>query len=459
MSQEKYYQKAVILGGSMAGLLAARILAVYFEEVIIIEKDILPTRPEARRSVPQGNHPHIILAKGLEWLEVWFPGITQEMQAAGAQVADTAKDVSWFFGYRWMPRFDSGIKGLISLRPYLEWQVRRRLLRAYPNVRILENYLTEGFLRNDTNTCITGVKCKRADGIQENMYATLTVDATGRGSQTPGWLKIIGYPTPRETEVEMHLGYTSRIYKRPVNFNGDWKSHAVYADFPHVWRGGGITNVQDDQWMVTLTGYFGDHSPANDSGFLEFARSLAKPYVYQWLKDETPIVNSKVYKIPKIRRRYYEELSSFPDGLIVIGDAVCVFNPIFAQGITVIALCAAALDKCLVNQIKMKTGDIQGLSRNVQKKIAKSLNTPWHLTNAINFSYPQTKGRRPLLTPVNTWILKRTIETCSENTGASQIFLEVMHMKAPPSIFCKPSFLLPLLLHAIKYVFNPLSKR
>ncbi|MEN5058389.1 NAD(P)/FAD-dependent oxidoreductase [Sphingobacterium kitahiroshimense] len=370
-------------------------------------------------------------------------------------MVDSSNGVKWFFGHQWMSRFKSGINGLVTYRPHFEAHLRQRLLAAYSNVNMIEGFRMEGLLNDKTNNCIIGITGQMIDGRKENINCSLTVDTTGRESKLPQWLNAIGYSAPREKAIELQLGYTSRIYNRLAKFDYDWSAHAVYANFPNTGRGGGITYPITDQWMVTLTGYFGDHAPADDTGFLDFAKSLAKPIIYQLIKDEKPIVNSKVYKIPKIRRRYYEELSDFPGGLAVIGDAVCFFNPLFAQGITVSALCVAELEKFLAKQKKTKQLHIKGHSAELQKKIAACLRTPWHMTNIINYSYPQLKGRRPFFIPMTTWMLKRTIETCATHRSASRIFLEVMHMNAPLNNFLRLSFIFPLLCHSIKYVLKP----
>lgn len=459
MNEKKNLKDAVVIGGSIAGLLAARVLAEHFENVIILEKDTLPTEPEAHKSVPQGNHIHVILGQGQDFLESRFPGILKEIENSGGNIVDFSKDISWFFQGSWRTRHTSGMTCLLSLRPHTEWHVRRRLLAEYPNVTIRENSLVEGLLTDDKKTWVTGVKLKYTNSEPEEITADLTVDSSGRGSQTPQWLEQMGYHKPREAEIGIGLCYTSRIYNRPDNFNEDWKLLALFPKFPDSWRGGILSSVQDNQWIVTMNGYFGEVAPVDDHGFLQFASSLPKPDIYNWIKNETPVSATKVFKVPKIRRRYYEELSKFPDGLIVIGDANCIFNPIFGQGITAASRYSWQLDECLSKLARKSPGSMKNFSKTFQKKLTKHLDLPWFLTTMIDLSYPQTKGNRPPGMLLISWFFRQVLETCSKNARVNQSFMKVLHMYAGLGTLLKPSFFLPVLFYGIKSSFVPLAKR
>lgn len=459
MKKHKPFQHAVVIGGSIGGLMAARTLADYFEKVTILEKDTLPDGPEPHKTVPQGHHIHVVLGQGKDFLEDCFPGIVREIEATGGNVVDITKDTSWFFEGSWRSRHTSNISILLSLRPHVDWHFKCRLLAEYPNVTMRENCHVAGFLANSDNTCVTGVRLKQGESATEPVTADLVVDSSGRGSQTPDWLAAIGYNKPPEEEIGIGLCYTSRIYKRPVNFNEDWKILMMFPTLSRSWRGGIISSVQDDQWIVTLNGSFGEAAPVDDEGFLEYARTFDRPDIYNWIKHETQVGPTKTFKVPKIRRRYYEKLSRLPDGLIVVGDANCAFNPIFGQGITAASRYAWQLGESLRTQVAQSPANIKGFSKAYHKQISKHLDLPWFLTTMMDLSYRQTKGKRPFGMPVITWFFKCALETCSRNASVQQSFVKVMNMYAGLGALLKPSFVLPVLLQGIKRVFIPLSKR
>jgi 2-polyprenyl-6-methoxyphenol hydroxylase-like FAD-dependent oxidoreductase len=209
MNKKKLLKDAIVIGGSIAGLMTARVLADNAENVVVLEKDTVPAKPESHKTVPQGNHIHVILGQGKDFLESCFPGILQEIKASGGNIVDSAKDVSWFFQGSWRTRHTSGMTSLLSLRPHTEWHFRNRLLAEYPNVTIRENCQVNGFLSNEDNTRVTGVKFKRPGGDLEKMTCDLVVDSSGFASQTPDWISGMGYERPPETEIGIGLCYTS----------------------------------------------------------------------------------------------------------------------------------------------------------------------------------------------------------------------------------------------------------
>ncbi|WP_153800916.1 NAD(P)/FAD-dependent oxidoreductase [Foetidibacter luteolus] len=451
---------AVVIGGSVAGLLSARVLAGYFEKVTILEKDNLPQGPLLRKTIPQGNHLHAILSSGLNLLENFFPGIVQQMEEPGVELVDFARDICWLFQGSWRSRHTSNVKCLLSLRPYLEWHIRNRLMLDCHNVTIRENCMVKGLLTNKDKSVVTGVTMLCGSNNQtENIEAALTVDACGRGSETPLWLTQMGYTAPKEAALEINLGYASRLYSQQENFDDGWKALVLFPKMPHAWRLGLMAHIQGNQCMVTMNGYFGDHAPVDDAGFLAFARSLPKPDIYNYIKDKVPLGKTKVYKIPKVYRRYYEKLPRFPEGLIVTGDANCVFNPIFGQGITLAAFYAKALQQSLNKQSSKPGNSIIGLSKKFQYQASRHLNLPWFLTTAIDLSYAQTKGSRPPAMPVISWFLRYAIEVTSKDKKLYQTFINVMHMQAGLSALLAPSFLLPVFWYIIKSAFVPINKR
>ncbi|HVI45361.1 MAG TPA: hypothetical protein VM802_10840 [Chitinophaga sp.] len=452
MNNAKQNQLAVVIGGSVAGLLMACVLADFFKEVIILERDTIPDDAQPRKKVSQENHSHILLDKGISVIESFFPGIIKDLQASGASVADTSRDIAWNIQGVWQGRYTNGHKAILSLRPYFDFTIRKYLLQRHKNVIIRDKCTAAGFLTTTDKTRINGVIMIDKAGRREEITADLTVDAGGRGSKTPEWLKNLGYDAPDTVEIDLQLGYASRRYECPDDFQEDWQFLAIYPKFPGSWRAGTLSKVQNKQWIVTMSGYFGDHAPVDDAGFLAFAKSLRHDAIYNQIKDKVPISDTHVFNTQKCIRRHYEKMTAFPDGLIVTGDAVCVLNPIFGQGISIAAGAAAILQQYL--SASTGGGDrLKGLSKKFQRKLAAFTDIPWLVTSTIDLGYPQTKGKRPFGASIAFWVVKNAITLSASNEHVSRDFLKMMHLQGGLNIMLKPSFVFPILFHGIRNGF------
>ncbi|HEY6410912.1 MAG TPA: FAD-dependent monooxygenase, partial [Ktedonobacteraceae bacterium] len=342
---------AIVIGGSMAGLLAARVLSEHFERVTIIERDQLIDDAEPRKGIPQGRHVHTLLAGGAAILGEYFPDLFATLAQDGAVPLSTVDIRRYQLGVR-VAAVPSPVKSLWQSRPFLEQHVRAALLER-PNVRILDGCSVTRLRTSDEQ--ITGVVLRHRSGDQredeeEELAANLVVDASGRGSRAPQWLATLGYGQVEETSVKIDVGYASRIYRCPDQLPSDWKVLIVLGTPPDNKRAGVIFPIEGGYWMVTLGGWLRDYPPDDDAGFLDFARSLAQPDLYEAIKEAEPITPIVVYKYSANRWQRYERLSRLPEGFIVMGDAVCAFSPVYGQGMSVAAIEAKTLDTCLREQ-------------------------------------------------------------------------------------------------------------
>jgi 2-polyprenyl-6-methoxyphenol hydroxylase-like FAD-dependent oxidoreductase len=439
---------AIVIGGSMAGLLAARVLSEYFEQVTIVERDQLPVGPDSRKGVPHDRHFHILLAKGFELLDVLFPGISQDLTEAGATPLELGIDGRWLFAAGWAPISDLGVNTLICSRPLLEWAVRQRVA-AQPNVTFTEQTEVQELMSDAAKTTITGIRIrsrKHDDSTMNEISADLVVDASGRTSHLPEWLAALGYPAPSQTSINPFLGYATRYYKRPEHFSVDWKSIYIFADPPKIPRAGALFPLEGDRWIVTVGGAAKDYPPTDEVGFMDYVRSLRDPIIYDLIKNATPLTSISGYQKTANQLRHYEKMTHFPENLIALGDAVCAFNPIYGQGMTTAALGAMVLRRELA-----KTGvNRVGFWRKFQPALARSNVDPWLLATSTDLLYPTTEGAQVnALISFQQWYVNALMPVGLQGGSLNKDFAQVLHLMKPPLTLFKPRYIAQLLWHLI----------
>ncbi|HEY9598774.1 MAG TPA: FAD-dependent monooxygenase [Cyanophyceae cyanobacterium] len=437
---------AVVIGGSMAGLLAARILVNHFDRVTVVERDFLPEEPQPRQGVPQSSHVHVVLLKGQQILEQLFPGLGDELSAADAPTVDWTKDGLWLNVCGWTPRFPSNLTTRTCSRYFLEWAVRRRL-STYKNLQFLDGTQVKQLLTDESQSTVTGVQIRSHNDSQEReLTADFVVDASGRNSPLPKWLENLGYPLPPETTINSFLGYSNRWYQCPEGFQADWKVLLLAYKPPYSGRSGMIFPIEGNRWIVNLSGVGRDYPPTDEAGFLEFARTLRSPILYETIKNAQPLSPVYSYRRTENRWRHYEKLSKLPEGLVAIGDAVCAFNPFYGQGITTAALGALTLDQCLSQQFQRKPGSFTGLTKRFQKQLAHILITPWLMATGEDFRWPTTQGGNPnWMNRLIQGYMDRVLQLSVEHPEVHQTFIEIIHMVKPTTALFQPNILLRVL--------------
>lgn len=421
---------AIVIGGSMAGLLAARVLSEHFERVTIIERDQFIDDAQARKGVPQGRHAHGLLAGGASLLREYFPELFAALAQDGAVPLGTSDVRRYQLGV-WVAAVPSPFKALWQSRPFLEQHVRAALL-ARNNVHILDACEVTRLRTNDER--ITGIFLRHRSGEQreDELAANLVVDASGRGSRAPQWLASLGYGQVEETSVKIDVGYASRIYRCPDQPPTAWKVLFVLGTPPNNKRMGVIFPLEGGYWMVTLAGVLRDYPPDDAAGFLDYARSLAQPDLYEAIKEAEPITPIAMYKYTANRWRHYERMSRLPEGFIVTGDAVCSFNPIYGQGMSIAAIEAKTLDTCLREQ---QSGTVNNhptsFPQRFQQAIAREIKTPWMLSAGEDLRYPAAEGHRSLGTRLFNWYTRRVIRLTASDPRVTAAFFQVQHLLKP----------------------------
>lgn len=429
--------RAVVIGASMAGLLAARVLSEFFGQVTVLDRDALPAAAVSRRGVPQSRHTHGLLALGREILEGLFPGLTADLVGRGVAMGDMQADFRWYNDGRRLRPGHSGLSGLGVSRPLLESYIRSRVA-ATAGVEILDRHTVISPAADHRR--VTGVRIRSGDPAAEaTMPADLVVDASGRGSRTPAWLAEIGFPGPVEESVRIKVVYVSRTYRRePHHFDGG-NGVSVGAVPPDLRRGAAVVSQEGGRWMVTLAGALGDEPPTDPEGFAAFAATLAVPDVAELLRDAEPLDEPVRARFPASIRRRYEQLPAFPESYLVVGDAICSFNPVYGQGMTIAAAEALALRDCL------RAGRT-GLASRFFRRASRLIDVPWGIAVGSDLRFPEVEGARPLqLRLVNRYVSRLHI-AAAQDPAVGRAFLRVANMLARPERLFAPDVAIRVLL-------------
>jgi 2-polyprenyl-6-methoxyphenol hydroxylase-like FAD-dependent oxidoreductase len=422
---------AIVIGASMAGLVTARVLSAHFERVTVFDRDVLPDEFEPRNGVPQGRHGHGVLASGFRALNALFPGLEPELVAAGAVPGDVVGNLRWYQHGYYKAKFQSGLAGAVLSRPLLEGVVRRRV-QALPNVRIVDKCHVTALVADPDRRRVIGVRIRQPGETPVAYTADLVVDASGRSSRSPEWLAELGYDPPAIEEVTILHGYTTRTFRRrPGDLDGD--VGAIIGPKPPRLRAGFMLAMEGDRWMVTVGGWMGDHAAPDPEAYLEFARSLERPDIYDVIKRAEPLTELVSYKFPSNLRRRYERLRRFPTHYLVIGDAVCSFNPFYGQGMSVAAEEALALEACLT-----RARAIEDLPRPFFKAASRLIDAPWTIAAGSDFAFPGVTGPRPPANGLINWYLDRVHRVASVDQSVCGTFFEVANLVRPTSALFNP---------------------
>ncbi|MEU5921306.1 FAD-dependent oxidoreductase [Streptomyces sp. NPDC047141] len=426
-------ERAVVLGASMAGLLAARVLADAYDEVVVVERDAITGTTTARKGVGQGRHVHGLLARGQQILDELFPGFTQEAVEAGIPTGDLG-ELRWFFNGR---RLNPGTTGLICVsatRPVLESRVRDRVA-ALPGVTLLERHDIVGLVTDEGRDNVTGVRVQpQEQGSEERTIdADLVVDATGRGSRTPVWLEEFGYERPDEERIRIDLSYTTRRFRLrdETVLNGDLSINPVSS--PSHRRGAFLSRIEDGLVVVSLTGVLGDSAPADLEGFLEWTRTLPVSDIHDVIHDAEPVDDGAVFRYPASQRRRYERLSRFPGNFLVVGDAACSFNPVYGQGMTVSAL------EALVLREHLGRGAVD--PKAFLADIAGTIELPWQLSASADLGYPEVEGERTPEWEAAGGYMAALHAAATVDGEVTATFMRVMGLVATPDALMSPDML------------------
>lgn len=435
-------EQALVLGGSIAGLLAARVLSEHYRQVLVVDRDKVIGVSDPRRGAPHAVHAHGLHARGHLIMEELFPGLTAELSESGVPTGDLG-EMRWFFNARRLRPAHTGLVSVTAPRPVLENHVRDRVA-ALSNVTFLEHCDVLGLVATARQDRIVGARLlSRTEGSDEEVVeADLVADATGRGSRTPAWLAELGYDRPAEERVKIGLAYTTRHYRsRPEMFEGVQSINPVAS--PAHPRGAFFGQVGSDLCILSLTGILGDYPPTEPEAFLDFVHSLPVPDVYEAVRDAEALDTPVSFRFPASVRRKYEKLTRFPDGLIVLGDAACSFNPVYGQGMSVASLEAIALREHLRREGAPQPGQLF-------TEIAKVIDVPWEISAGGDLDFPGVEGRRTLKTRVGNAYMSRLQYAATKDAKVTEGFMRVAGLVDRPQSLMRPTMVARVLRRAVR---------
>lgn len=434
--------RAVVIGGSLAGSLCARVLADHFDEVVLVDRDRgLPGAEGPRRAVPQGKHLHALWHSGLRAMEELLPGLIDHLVANGAVPGDAGYDFGWWrLGRRRAP-VRLGTASLAMTRPFLEASVRARLAEL-PGVEVrIARVEALSATRGVVDGVLLGAPGDVADpgggatgeATRERLGASLVVDCSGRASQLGSWLSELGYAPPAPQQVSMELGYGTRLFRRvhgETLVDGTTGLTSLVAAPAHR-RGVTVLAVEGDRWIVTVAGHADDRPSPDEHEFMARCQGEGIEPLDRLLDQAEPLSAVVPYRMPASIRRDFQKMARFPEGLLVAGDAVASFNPVYGQGMS----CAAFHALALRSHLRSGGGSPAGYLRQVKKITDRA----WTLSVTEDFRLPTTKGRRPPGTAVTHWLGDRYAKGVLDDAGLHRRFLRVAAMETGPVSLLAPA--------------------
>jgi 2-polyprenyl-6-methoxyphenol hydroxylase-like FAD-dependent oxidoreductase len=423
-------QHAIVIGGSLAGLAAAASLAERYDRVTVVERDRLPTDAGHHTGVPQGRHGHILLPAGLRGLTDLLPGIVDDLQARGAHIVGMP-DVRFHIAGGSLCPDDARLEIVGATRPLLEAVMRARV-RALPGVGFLEDHEARGLVTTPDRTRVAGVRVRaRGTRAVRTLDGNLVVDASGRGSPSSRWLADLGYAAPPEERLAVGVHYVTRLFRRrPADLDGC--RHVVSSVPPDGRRGGFAVSVEDDRCLITLIGVLGERPPTDLPGFVDYARTLETRDLHELADGATPTDEASTGAFPAYLRRRYDRLRRFPGRYVVLGDAVCSLNPLYAQGMTM-----AIREAAVLGQVLDRHGH-DGVGRTFFRRTRSLIDSAWKLATSADLGHPEVDGRRTLGWRLLNSYISRLFRAAHRDAAVANAYLRVVSMTAQPPTLVHP---------------------
>lgn len=369
-------ERAIIIGGGIAGLLAAKVLSGFYREVVIVDRDAFPEEPENRPGTPQAFQPHRFTPRSRIILNRLFPGFIDELINNGAHPTH-GKTTHLFSPYGQMIAVEQSHDASFS-RALFEW-VLRRYIQGIENVRMLGLNDVIQFQTTEDRSRVTGIVIReRASGERQlfTMSSDLVIDTSGRFSKTVQWLAEIGYEVPQAERLKVSLGYSTRRYRIPVGRKEELDGIRMEGNPLATSHAGAFSIIENDIAEMVLWNLNGRYPSTDPALFEQEIRQLGNPLLNEALQGLEPIGQPRGFRVPELTRQRFEQMDRWPSGLLVMGDAFCQLDPVYGQGMTLAAIEAEILEACLHQQLSHPKSDFE---LEVLNRIQEIIEPAWWL--------------------------------------------------------------------------------
>jgi 2-polyprenyl-6-methoxyphenol hydroxylase-like FAD-dependent oxidoreductase len=440
---------AIVIGGSLAGMCAARVLSDYVDTVTVVERDAYPSAHDFRPGVPQARHVHNLLARGLRELDAFFPGFESRMRERGAVAVETGWDVATLWPHGWAQRGHTGLWQLYASRPLIEGTVRE-LCRGRPNVTFLEGTEVTGLRAGgESQRYCTGVDVvARNDGMPRRLEADLVVDASGAHSRAADWLRRLGLDLPEDEVVDGFSGYSSRWFTLASRdaWPSEWWWKVLFLRIATTERPYLVAffPIEDQRWLLSYIGVNKAYPPTREGEFDEALARLATPVVREMVRRMEPISPLYSSRATRNRWRHYERWRTPLGRFVAVADAACAYNPRFGQGMSAAAVSARLLADCLATS---GVGDPRLPGRFFAAQ-ARFQRTPWLFAAADDLRLPATVGKRTASARLFTWYRGEAVACPDPRVGAR--LAEVTQFVSPMSSLFAPRVVARVLVAALR---------
>jgi 2-polyprenyl-6-methoxyphenol hydroxylase-like FAD-dependent oxidoreductase len=388
-------QRAIVIGAGIGGLSAAGVLAPYFRQVLILERDVLTPTAQARLGVPQGRHPHGLLAGGLKAVNEIFPGFEDALIKAGGVPVNVARDIRFEHPeIGRLPQRELGQSLVCASRPLLELVLRQKA-EAIPNLEIRPGCRVTEIVSALSSANVQGVRLINQSGVSSSIDADLVVDASGRGAPTAALFDTLKLEQPETSAIDINLYYTSAVVELPERATRNWKLVLTLNDPPRgIADRAVLVPMERNRWMVTICQRGRLERIDGWSKYVSAFRDLIAPTIYDALRQARPVEELRQFAFPTSSWRHFERSPRLPRGLLPIADAFCRFNPIHGQGMSSAALQARLLRDVLEDAVA-ESDPVVALQQGFMAEVASVLETPWAMATSRDLMFPDTRGPRP----------------------------------------------------------------
>lgn len=429
-------RRAVVVGAGMAGLPAARVLADFFEEVVVLERDGLPSEAAPRAGTPQSRHTHALLMGGQEALGDLFPGFARDLAEAGAVPLRVGLDVRLEQpGFDPFPQRDLGFVGYAMSRPLIELALRRRV-REYANVTLREHCRALELVASTDGGGVAAIRFENGDRQRETLAADLVVEASGRCNLTLDLLDALGRSPPAQTEIAVDIGYGTAVFATPSDPPVGWKAVMTFDTASKGGLAAILLPIERNRWIVTLVGRHADKPPVHRDAFLAYAERLRTRTIHHAIERAEAQGEIARFGFPASVRRHFERVAEFPRGLLPFGDAICRFNPVWGQGMSVAAQEARLLHRLLPRRA---AGPLADIAPDFFAEAAALIETPWSLAAVPDLAHPETVGERPPDLAQRLAFGKALNRLAAQDPAVHKLVHEVLHLCKPRSVLDEPA--------------------